>query len=342
MFRYAYLLLVLTLFVACSKQVKVEKIEGSFSGRDWTIQVFSTPEERDSKQDLQAAAHLLQTLYDQISIENPDSDINKVNDLSGSRSGSMGRESYDLLMRAFRYKKESEESFEFLAGPLYRLWGFRDAKGPIDGELAQLNQSWPQKAEIDSVLELVHNGGTFVVDLGVLLAQKGMEIDIEHVIEGYVVDKVLAELRQQGYMNLEIKLGGVIRYAGMLPQNGQDFELKIPGAAAGQNSLGSIKLSDMAISYVSVAQNQHKIGNRVVHSMIDPKNGEPSKKALAAWVTHRLSAEKADAWSAALFFLGPQKGIELLEKQDGLEGAIYAEHEGKLQLLKTSGFKKFN
>lgn len=100
-------------------------------------------------------------------------------------------------MRCFGYKKDTDEGFEFLIGPLRQAWGLGGAPACTDPGQDRHGAGAHRK------------GGTFVVDKGVLLSRAGMAIDLHHVATGAVADRLALVLRGQGYNDFLLNLGHV-------------------------------------------------------------------------------------------------------------------------------------
>ena len=288
MSRLGTLLLCTLYLVGCAGPERTAELEGWIEGREFSIRILSPPQDKPVEEDLAAARARMGELLQLLAVEGPGSEIAQVNALAGLRSGTMSRATYDLLMRCFKYKRESGESFDFLCGPLYRLWGYREAEfaaASPEGRspIPRVNRAAPEQAAIDSVLALVNQGGTFVVDLGVLLSQKGMEIDLEQVLEGYVLDQSKSFLVQRGYMNLELRLGGSTRVLGQGPDGGF-WSVDLADPRNPEERLGRLKLRDRALGRAAVDQRRIALNDLEVNHLIDPATGRPGGRTLAVWV----------------------------------------------------------
>ena len=79
-------------------------------------------------------------------------------------------------------------------------------------------------------------------------------------------------------------------------------------------------------------------GKRYSH-IIDTRTGH-SSEGLSSVTIIAKEATSADALATAVSVLGAQKGLELIEKQDGVEGVLITSGP-KYEVLKSSGVGKY-
>ncbi|MCJ7813448.1 FAD:protein FMN transferase, partial [bacterium] len=72
------------------------------------------------------------------------------------------------------------------------------------------------------------------------------------------------------------------------------------------------------------------------HHILDPKTGFPANGCISVTIVTE-SAVLADAYATAVFVLGPEKGMELIEQTQSVEGLIIYEEEGSLQHVVSDG-----
>ncbi len=309
------LILSLLLLQACGNRQKSSLQEGETAGYTWQHELVGGPETRDTNSDLALSGTLLETNARELQVLGQASQIAQINSLAGSRSGRLSRPNYDLILRMLQYKKESQERIEMLAGPLRRLWGAHDGGG---------DRPWPGQADVDSVLALVHEGGTYFVDLSVLLRLPGMEIDLDPVLVGTMADRSLDSLRKLGYMDQLIRVEDTWRAIGKAA-DGKEWNVALKHPAS-QQELGRIPLKEQSLALVHAGQQATQLGGRAASSLVDPQSGMPVTQVLAAWVI-APTAEAAHAWAYACAILGAEKGLPLIESKAGFEAAVIEKAE---------------
>jgi len=100
--------------------------------------------------------------------------------------------------------------------------------------------------------------------------------------------------------------------------------------------LGTIELQgDIAVATSGDYQRYFLKDGIRYHHIFDPHTGSPANGCISTTII-APTAIMADALSTGVFVLGPQKGMELIEKLESIEGIIVTP-EGKI--LKSSGLR---
>ena len=124
------------------------------------------------------------------------------------------------------------------------------------------------------------------------------------------MDQVALALDALGQADYMVEVGGEIRTRGRNAQ-GQPWQLAIelPDAMP-QRALRLVPLSGRALATSGDYRNffMHQ-GRRYSHE-IDPATAAPVAHALASVSVVADDCTTADAWSTALFVMGPQRGLE--------------------------------
>ncbi len=309
----------------CSGGPKLIEEATTVEGRALEVRVYNAEDAEQAKDLLAAMPEQARTEWNTLT-PTGDSDFAGINELAGSRNGTMEQPSYDLLMRCFGYKKDTEEAFDFLIGPLRRAWGLWDN-----------NPRVPDQAEIDSALVLIREGGTFVVDKGVLLSREHMAIDLDGVAEGVVVDRLVSRLRHKSLKDFTLRFGKVIRLGDEGPAEGY-FEVPLADPADQNQPLGLFTLRNQSLAVADVGDGAFAYEGSTWHTHLDPRSGRPADQVLAVAVVCR-EAERADALSEGLFILGADKGLELASGMDDVEALFVTAGEAGSQVRMTPGME---
>jgi thiamine biosynthesis lipoprotein len=73
------------------------------------------------------------------------------------------------------------------------------------------------------------------------------------------------------------------------------------------------------------------------HHILDPRSGFPAQGLVSVTIVVSTCA-LADALSTAVFVLGPEEGLQLLEQFPDAEGLVIAERDAELVAWRTGGF----
>jgi thiamine biosynthesis lipoprotein len=96
-------------------------------------------------------------------------------------------------------------------------------------------------------------------------------------------------------------------------------------------------LNGMSAATSGDYENYFEKDNVRYHHILDPKTGYPSKGIQSVTVIQKDNAF-ADGLATAVFVMGKEKGIELIESLNDTEAMIIDERG---QIYYSSGFKKF-
>jgi len=164
------------------------------------------------------------------------------------------------------------------------------------------------------------------------LAQQGMWIDVGSFSKGYVADRALEVLQQRGITNALIAAGGTICARGVKP-DGSPWKVAVRHPRKEDSFLTFITLRDAAISTSGDYERFYeKKGKRRGH-IIDPRTGMPVERMQSVSVIAEKGID-SDALSTALFVLGPEKGIALIDSLPGT-AALLVTHDSSIVMSQS-------
>ena len=229
------------------------------------------------------------------------------------------------LALAKRYYELSNGYYDVTVKPLTSAWGFA-AKGE------KCNNP-----NIDSLLEFVGFDKIAITDHRITKSDSRIQIDLNSIAKGYVVDLVAETLSKRGVESYMVNIGGEIRCKGMNPE-GNEWHIGIETPYEGnfeQNSLEKIiPVSNCAVATSGNYRRYYtsEEGLKVCHT-INPKTGySVLSNLLSATVVAQTCAE-ADAAATMFMAMGSEGGALELAKQCEKDYGwsyyfIYADGEG--------------
>jgi len=255
------------------------------------------------------------------------SDIGRINRNSGNGLTEVHQDTLKLLNRAAEFSKMSSGAFDVTIRPLVELWGIGKKQNFI-----------PEKHEISKVKKLVNYNDILLDNAGSSAALKhpGQAVDLGGIAKGYAADEVRRILNENNIVNALINLGGNIVTMGTRP-DGTPWQVGVqnPLAPTGKYA-GTLGLSDKTI--VTSGSNERffiKDGIRY-HHIIDPRTGKPAQSSLLSVTAVCDCSMDADALTTALFILGIERGLELLEKLQAQAVFITESHK----IIITAGLRE--
>lgn len=253
----------------------------------------------------------------------PESGVSKINRSQGEML-EVAPEIIDVITTSLRYSELTKGAFDITIGPLIKLWGFKKGEGIPDREKLReaLKLVGYQKIKVD------REGKT------VMLLQPGAMIDLGGVAKGYAVTKACQRLKDMGISSALIDAGGDIQVMG--GKFGRPWRLGVQHPREKNRLTAILELNEGAVATSGDYERFFIFKDRRYHHILDPVTGFPARECISVTIT-AASCLVADILSTAVFILGPDEGMRLIEEMEGVEGIIVTE-EG---VLFSTGIERF-
>ncbi len=251
-------------------------------------------------------------------------DLDRVNRAAGVEWVEVSPETFFVLGRALEFAELTGGAFDPTVAPLVELWGFGTE-----------HPRRPSEDELEAVLPLVDYR---LVQLdsnrsAVYLPLRGMRLDLGGIAKGYIVDRGMDVVRKHTAEACFLNAGGDIRVSGEKP-SGEKWAVGIqdPGADAGFPEtfcLAALRLEGE--SSVATSGNYQRFFEEdgvIYHHILDPADGKPARHFKSVTIAAQDTLT-ADALSTAVFVLGKEAGLALLEQLPGVDGVLVDE-EGQM------------
>ena len=152
-------------------------------------------------------------------------------------------------------------------------------------------------------------------DVHTVTLLRPVSLDLGAVAKGFAIDLAAQEL--SGLPGFVINAGGDILAHGLNP-DGEPWRIGIRHPRRHAELLTSLRITDAAVCTSGDYERPQAAGDG--HHILNPVSGRSACSVVSATVV-APSAVVADALSTAVFVLGPEAGIDLLNRQ-GLDGLI--------------------
>ncbi len=276
---------------------------------------------------IEAAFAEIARLDDLLSAWKPDSDIARINHLAGKNLADVDDGTWEAVNQIQELAALSRGAFDITIGAVTRLWDFSSPE-----------MSPPDPAAIIKALPLVSPRQVILDSLNrkIGLRQQGAWLDLGGAAKGYIVDRAIEVLRGSGVEVAVIDAGGDI---GLLGQKTGREPWKI-GIRHPTNPGSAIEIIEVDSGAVATSGNYERffIHDQIrYHHILNPKTGMPAPLVVSVTILAQTALE-ADLLSTAVFVLGPQEGINLIEQLAGTEGVIYLEGAQELRRVASSNF----
>jgi thiamine biosynthesis lipoprotein len=263
-----------------------------------------------------------------------DSEISRFNRFK--KTGKKFRISIDF----FRVMRSSQEIHRLSNGawdgtvhPLVDLWGF--------GRSGRQNKV-PQKIKITALLADIGFANIEVLEPGFLVKKRAaVTVDLSSIAKGYGVDQVADLLRNQGFQNYLVEIGGEVFAAGYR-LDGKQWRVGInrPRAEAAFNEVYKVvDLHNQAFATSGDYRNFFEVDGVHYSHVIDPRNGYPVANGVVGVSIVADACTFADGLATAIMVMGHDSGLELINRLDEVEGLIVVERpDGRLVDYPSRGF----
>ena len=319
----------LLLFNNCEKPRYLNEINGFTMGTSYSVKIIDH-KVSDLDQVSSQIDSLLIELNNQTSTWDPNSEISKFNRNKSDLPIHVSSDFYDVIKKALNISNKTDGAFDITIFELMSMWGF----GPNP------KKDYPKKSSIKKVL---NNNGWQKVSLQkdrVLKLNPNLKIDLNSIAKGYAVDKVHQKIKQLGFKNILVEIGGEVKCSGKNLSN-RSWRLGIENPQISSNNIISIiNLSDKAMATSGNYRNFIDMNGLILGHTLDPRLGEPTKSEVLSATVTSSSCMVADAWATALMVMSFENGRKLIESDGDLD-ALWILDKGKdsYGIEKTEGIK---
>ena len=283
----------------------------------------------DSKEKalLPASFSLISQLENKISKNIPDSEISNLNRNAGISSVALSPPVFQLLTMARKFSILSEGMFDVTIDPVVELWG-----------IGTDHASVPERDKLAHAVSLV-DYRKVVLDPAhgsAFLPEKELAVDLGGIAKGYIADCVKDFLVSEGAGGGIIDLGGNILAFGKKP-DGSDFRIGIQDPFGGRgSSIGVVTMAEGSVVTSGIYERFFEQDGKRYHHIFDVKTGFPVENNLSGVSIVTRESAAGDALSTAVFALGLEKGMALVEKTDGVEAVCITKDK---EVYVSSGLK---
>jgi len=276
---------------------------------------------------LDSTFNVMQRLEEKLSAHYKDGQIYTVNRLADKRWVDISESVFDCLKKCKEVGELSSGNFDISIGVIKQHWCFNPDSAVI-----------PDRLLIKRLLDRVNYKKISLKDKKVHFEESGMKIDLGGAAKGYIIDKALSVLKKAGIDSVIIEGGGDFRISGNHPERSK-WRIGVRHPRKKGMKIAAIvetKATGLATSG-DYERFFFKDGIRY-HHLIDPETGYPARKNISVTIIAE-TAFMADALATAVFIMGPDMGMDFIEKLESVEGLIiYNNNENKLKYKVSKNF----
>jgi thiamine biosynthesis lipoprotein len=252
------------------------------------------------------------------------SEISRFNDLHRvGEKFKISNDFFQVLKVAKEIYQLSDGAWDGTVNPLVDLWGF--GRGGRKNEV-------PPKNQITALLPAIGFHQIEVIAPGYLIKkQAAVTLDLSSIAKGYGVDQVAGVIRNAGFHNYLVEIGGEV-FASGVRRDGQQWRVGInrPRKDAAFNDVYKVvHLRDQAFATSGDYRIFFEVNGIRYSHVIDPKTGYPVSNGVVSVSIIADTCTFADGLSTAIMVMGHEKGLRLINRLDHVEGLIVVEGPDK-------------
>jgi len=241
----------------------------------------------------------------------PDSLISFINAAAGRDWIDVDVEMTEFLDLSASLYQLSQGVLDVTALPLMRLWEYR---APVS--------RMPSESEIAAAKHLVGWSKVQRKPGQVRLPEAGMALDFGGWGKEYAVDIVAQIARRHGLTQVLVDFGHDLAAVGTAPgKPGWHVGLEDP-AAPGEKCWGSIAARDCGVASSGDYVRGFTLNGKRYGHIVDPRTGWPVANGCSQVTVIAPSCLQAGALATAVFILGPEKGLRLVQDLMGAEACV--------------------
>jgi thiamine biosynthesis lipoprotein len=279
-------------------------------GSSFEITVVAEDEDF-AKESLAIAKKEIIRIENLISSWDQKSETSRININAGIAAVEVSKELFDLIFRAQQISKLSSGAFDLTFAAIDKLWNF-------DGRESEMPNP-------DALKASVFNIGYQLIELDeesltVFLPKKGMKIGFGAIGKGYAADRAKQLLVERGVLGGIINASGDMNTWGTKP-DGSSWTIGIVNPMNNKKVFSWFSLEHNAVVTSGDYEKFTQINGRRYSHIIDPRTGIPSQGIVSCTV-FAGKAELADAIATAIFVMGVESGLFLIDQLPDIEAIL--------------------
>jgi len=308
------LLLALLLITGCTSSLNKEEQTKELMGTFVTITTYGGDEDA-----IEAAFKEIERLDNLLSNYKNESEVYILNE-----NGEIDDASDELvyaLGKSLKYGDLSQGAFDITVQPILDLYTY------TFGELGRA----PTDDEVKDTLKLVGYEQIYIKNRHVEFTKPGVKITLGGIAKGYIIDRAIKVLEENGIKHALVNAGGDLRAIG---NKGKDnWKIALENPRDKKDYITIIEINNTA-ACTSGDYERFFDDEKQFHHIVDPRTGYSATELISVTIIAPTALE-CDALATSVFVLGPEEGMELIESSDGVDGLIITKDK---EIFKSSGF----
>jgi thiamine biosynthesis lipoprotein len=236
------------------------------------------------------------------------SELSQLNSRGSDSAVPVSKELFELIALSVELAKETNGAFDITFASVGYLYNYREHQKPDQGQIENLLKAINyQHIKFD------------VNDHSIFFAHPNVKIDLGGIAKGHAVDNVIDILKKRGIKHALVTAGGDTKLLG--DRLGKPWMVGIRDPRNKDKQAVVLPLADTALSTSGDYERYFEQDGKRFHHILSPKTGTSAYEVQSVSIIGQRSTLN-DALSTAVFVLGVQKGMDLLNRTPGYDGII--------------------
>ena len=287
---------------------EMEVISGRAMGTSYTLKLASRSETTTSEEAGSLIKNELERIEAIFSLYRPESELSRWNEAPANTWIGVSDDLYLVTQFAIELCRETHGAFDPTIRPLMELWqldSFAAAWAPPTLEAIE------QRRKSIGADQIAFQ----TVPRAIQKRNESIQLDLNALVEGWAIDRIVSLLKANGFRNALFELGGEFGSIGK-PTESTWWLVGIEDPRNVSQLISRVALNGEALcTSGSTKQGRVHNGNRYSH-ILDARTGRPISHDLVAVSVLHSEAMVADGWSTALLVLGPKESLVLAKKKE--------------------------
>lgn len=287
--------------------------------------VLYSEDETVAKKAARAAHDRIAELDGCFSDYNPESELSRFSENAGGPPVRLSPDLFAILQRSKSWHERSGGAFDVTVGPAVRQW-----------RRAGRDHKMPTAENLSKARSLISSDGLTLDPEARTgqLAKPGMKLDLGGIAKGWASDEALRVLQREGITSALVAGAGDIVVSG--PPPGKTGW--VIGVAPLENPEATperyFSLKDAAVSTSGDAERFVEIEGKRYSHIVDPRTALGVIDRASVTIISKEGAT-ADALATAVYALGSEKGLPLVENTTGAACLIVRKSENQVLVLES-------
>ena len=325
--RFLLISIGLLVLLVCTPQPNIEPREKTkfMMGTVITITVYDVNKPDDYvDQAIAAAFEAIARVNHLASVYDDSSEISLVNREAGNRYVEVDSNLFKIIQQSQKFAELSAGAFDITVSPLIKLWDYHNP-----------NLQVPSAVDIQHALSLVNYQDIVLENNRIKFKRPGIKIDLGGIAKGEAVDRAMSVLKKRGITDAMVNIGGNLSaMSSKLTKDKRKVWVRHPRQEG--KFYGYFKMDNGSVATSGDYERFFMVDSVRYHHIIDPKTGYPATGCVSTTIRAK-NAMLADVLSTTVFVLGPEKGMQLIDQLEGVDGVIIFEENKRLKYIVSTG-----